>query len=136
MNTYEVTFPGGVRVDTSYRSHTIHTDQPSPLGEDTATSPFDLFFASIAACTGFYALRFCQERHIATEGLGVTLTTERDATKKRVAVVRIDVRLPLDFPEKYRDAIRRAVDQCAVKQHIIEAPQFEIRVEERVPVPA
>jgi ribosomal protein S12 methylthiotransferase accessory factor len=30
------------------------------------------------------------------------------------------------FPEKYRDAIVRAADQCAVKRHILEPPRFEV----------
>jgi ribosomal protein S12 methylthiotransferase accessory factor len=53
MSTFEVSFPGGVRVDASYRGNVVHTDQPAPLGENTAVSPFDLFFASIATCMGF-----------------------------------------------------------------------------------
>src|SRR5690349_20277187 len=50
MSTFEVSFPGGVRVDATYRGHVVHTDQPSPLGTNTAMSPFDLFLASIATC--------------------------------------------------------------------------------------
>lgn len=125
---FEVSFPGGAGVDATFRGHTIHTDQPEPLGANTAMSPFDLFMASIATCAGFYALRFCQERGIATDGLGVTLTPERDPVKKRVATMHIDVRLPDAFPEKYRDAILRAIDQCAVKKHIVEPPEFDVRV--------
>src|ERR1035438_8052938 len=53
--------------------HRVRTDQPRPHGEDSAPAPFDLFLASIATCMGFYALRFCQERGIATEGLGLSL---------------------------------------------------------------
>ena len=38
------------------------------------------------------------------------------------------LRLPSGFPEKYREAIGRAVDQCAVKKHMIEPPAFELTV--------
>ncbi len=132
----EVTFPGGVRVDATYHGHTIRTDQPQPYGENTAPAPFDLFLASIATCAGYYALRFCQERNISTEGLAVTLIPERNAEKKRYTSMRIDLRLPSGFPEKYREAIVRAIDQCAVKKHIVEAPQFEITVAEPAAVGA
>ncbi len=74
-----VSFPGGVAVDARMGSHVVRTDQPAPWGEDGAPAPFDLFLASIATCMGFYALRFCQEREIATEGLGLSLETVRDA---------------------------------------------------------
>ena len=126
----EVTFPGGVRVDATVHGHSIRTDQPQPYGENTAPAPFDLFLASIGTCAGYYALRFCQERSISTEGLGVTLDAERDPVKKRHSVMRIDLRLPPGFPEKYRQAIVRAIDQCAVKKHIVEAPRFEILMSE------
>jgi len=121
-----VSFPGGVAVDALLAGHIIHTDQPSPLGAGTAVSPFDLFFVSIATCMGFYALRFCQERGIATEGLGLTLGTEKNENHKGVANVNVALQLPEGFPEKYVDAIRRAVDACAVKRQIAEPPDFEL----------
>lgn len=123
---YEVTFPGGVAVDTTIDGHTIHTDQPAPHGAGSGPSPFELFLASLATCAGFYALRFCQERGIATEGLRVTLTPEREA--KRLTAVRIEITTPPGFPEKYREAIVRAVDHCAVKRAILEPPAFAVTV--------
>lgn len=124
--SFEVTFPGGVAVEASFRGHTIRTDQPQPLGGDTAMSPFDLFLASIATCMGFYALRFCQERQIPTEGLGVSLTPVRDPEKKRIRTTQVELKLPDGFPVKYRGAILRAVDQCAVKKVIADPPEFEL----------
>jgi putative redox protein len=38
----------------------------------------------------------------------------------------MDVDLPAGFPEKYRDAVLRAVDQCAVKRHLARPPQFKV----------
>ena len=122
-------------VDATYKGHTVRTDQPAPVGTDTAMSPFDLFFASIATCMGFYALRFCQERDLATEGLGLTLQPIRDEATKRVALVRVEVTLPPAFPEKYRAAIERAVDHCAVKKHILQPPEFELRLVSAAVVP-
>ncbi|HSP13989.1 MAG TPA: OsmC family protein [Thermoanaerobaculia bacterium] len=127
--SFEVTFPGGVVVEATYAGHTVRTDQPAISGgTDSAMSPFGLFFASIATCMGFYALRFCRERDINTEGMGLTLTPVRNSQADRVTKVRIDLRLPREFPEKYRQAILRAVDHCAVKKHIVEAPEFEIEI--------
>jgi putative redox protein len=123
-----VSFPGGVAVEASLRGHTVRTDQPAPLGADSAASPFDLFLASIATCMGFYALRFCQERGIAKEGLGLSLETVRDEAQKRLAAIKVSLTLPPGFPEKYREALLRAVDQCAVKKHMVEPPAFELTV--------
>lgn len=129
MSAFEVSFPGGVAVNATFRGNTVATDQPlSAGGGGTAMSPFDLFLASIATCMGFYALRFCQERGIATEGLGLSLEPERDDEKTRVATVKIALTLPDEFPERYRPAILRAVDHCAVKRHVLEPPAFSIDV--------
>jgi putative redox protein len=124
--TIEVTFPGGVAVDARVGGHSVRTDQPAPLGRGSAPSPFDLFLASLATCAGFYALRFCQQRDLPIEGLALSMTPERDASGKRVASVRIEITLPEGFPEKYREAMLRAVDQCTVKRHLAEPPAFEI----------
>lgn len=126
-----ISFPGGVAVDVHYGRHTVHTDQPVAAGgQDTALSPFDLFLASIAGCAGFYALRFCQQRELSTHGLGVTMTQQRDANGKRIEKLEIAVTLPDGFPEKYREAILRAIDQCTVKRHVVEPPEFAIAIAE------
>lgn len=124
-----ISFPGGVAVDATFKGHTIRTDQPVPLGEDSAPSPFDLFLASIGTCMGFYALRFCQERNIATAGLSLGLEPVRDAAGKRVATMKIALQLPHGFPEKYKDAIQRAIDHCAVKRAMSEPPEFELSIQ-------
>ena len=131
MSSFVVSFPGGVAVDATYRGHTVHTDQPQPHGTDTAMSPFDLFLASIATCMGFYALRFCQERSIATEGLGLTLEPIREG--KRLATINVDLRLPVGFPDKYADAIRRAVDLCAVKRVLMDPPAYNVTLTPALP---
>jgi putative redox protein len=123
-----VSFPGGVAVEAGVKGHTVRTDQPAPLGAGSAPSPFELFLASIATCMGFYALRFCQERGIATAGLGLSLETVRDEAKKRLSTIKVALTLPPGFPEKYIGAIRRAVDECAVKKHMVEPPAFELTV--------
>jgi ribosomal protein S12 methylthiotransferase accessory factor len=123
-----VSFPGGVAVEARFRDHTVLTDQPSPVGANSAMSPFDLFLASIATCMGFYALRFCQERDIPTEGLDLQLNPVRDPERKRVAKIEVQVKAPHGFPEKYRAALLRAVDLCAVKRHLHEPPSFEITI--------
>jgi ribosomal protein S12 methylthiotransferase accessory factor len=127
MMNVDIRFPGGVAVEALFDGFTVRTDQPvTQGGGGTAPSPFDLFLASLGTCAGFYALRFCQERKLGTAGLAVRLATERDTKTKRVARVRIEIDLPPGFPEKYVNAIVRAIDQCSVKRHILEPPVFEV----------
>ena len=134
----EIRFPGGLEVEAVHGGYTILTDQPlSQGGSGAAPSPFDLFLASIGTCAGLYALKFCQQRNLDTEGLALSLEQVKDADNKRVAGIRIEITLPPDFPEKYREAVLRAVDQCKVKRHILEAPAFEVTTvrAQRLPIP-
>lgn len=132
MTAINISFPGGVAVDATLNGHTIHTDQPLPLGTDSAMSPFDVFLASIGACMGFYALRFCQQRNIDTRGLGLTLEPLRDADGKHVDTLKVTLQLPPDLPAKYDDALRRAVDLCSVKRHLLDPPAIEVTLKEGV----
>jgi len=123
----EITFPGGVRVNAQYNGFDITTDQPEKNGgENSAPSPFDLFLVSLGTCAGFYALRFCQQRELATDGMRLSLITERNPETKRLDRIEITLNLPDGFPEKYRGAIVRATDQCAVKKVLVDPPEIEL----------
>jgi ribosomal protein S12 methylthiotransferase accessory factor len=124
-----IVYGDNYRIDVAYKGFTVKTDQPVRDGGDgTAPSPFDLFLVSLAACAGYYALAFCKERKIPTEGLAVTMTTERGEVSKMIDKISIVVDPPAGFPEKYRLALSKAVDHCTVKAHILRAPQFEVVV--------
>jgi ribosomal protein S12 methylthiotransferase accessory factor len=123
----EITFPGGVAIEARSDNFVIRSDQPqSNGGENSAPSPFDLFLASLGNCAGFFALRFCQQRQIDTTGMKLTLESERDPERHRLATVRIVIDLPENFPDKYRAAIVKATDQCSVKRAILDPPAFEV----------
>jgi len=133
----ELDFPGGLRVDALVGRHRIATDQSaSQGGEGSAPSPLTHFYASLATCAGFYALRFCRAREIPTDGLSTTLETAHDA-EGRLSGISIRIGLPSGFPERYREAIRRAAEQCAVHQFVLEPAPIEIEVapSEEAPAP-
>jgi len=129
MKDITIKFPGGSRVDAHFDGHVVKTDQSVQHGgEGSAAEPFDLFFVSIATCVGIYVLEFCEARKIDSEGLGVRLRAERDPEKKLFTPIRIEIRLPDGFPEKFKPAIVRVANLCTVKRHIMTAPEFEVDV--------
>ena len=133
MPEIKVTFPGGLRVDAEYKGHVVKTDQPVHQGgEGTASSPFDLFLVSIAACAGFYALAFCKERNIPTEKAGVVMRMEKNPETKMIGKISIEIDLPAEFPERYKRAIIKAVDTCTVKAHLERPPVIEIELKTSV----
>ena len=122
-----MSFPGGLRVDADYKGFTVKSDQPEGEGGDnSAPSPFDLFFCSIGTCAGFYVLSFCRERDIPTDNIRVVLSTVRNSETRMVTDVNIDIQLPADFPEKYVKAVKASADKCTVKKHVLKPPAFNI----------
>ena len=126
-----IVFPGGMRVSAEFGSFAVETDQPvGGGGEAAAPTPFDHFVASIGTCVGYYALKFLRQRELPTEGFELTLSTVEDPERHMIAEIVIKMVLPADFPERYRAAIVRAVDQCAVKKHLTDPPRFTTIVEQ------
>ena len=125
----KITFPGGKKVNAEFDGTVIRTDQPPASGgEGSAPSPFEYFLASIGTCAGIYALSFCQERNISSEGMSISQRMEftEVAGKRRVSKVSLELTLPPGFPEKYRNAIVKAAELCTVKKAIFDPPEFSV----------
>jgi len=128
----EIVFPEGMVVEARFDGFSVLTDQPEKNGgRNSAPAPFDLFMASLGTCAGFFALRFCRERELSTEGLKLSIETERDDEKHPLSKVRIAIELPAGFPEKYRQTIIRAIDQCSVKRAMLDPPEFDVVTEQK-----
>jgi ribosomal protein S12 methylthiotransferase accessory factor len=127
-NTMTVGFPGGKRVDASYNGFVIASDQAVDAGGDaSAPEPFDYFLASLATCAGIYVLGFCQKRNIPHEDISLVQSWERDEKTRRLSDIRITIEVPPDFPDKYRNALVRAANQCSVKKVLENPPAFDVR---------
>jgi ribosomal protein S12 methylthiotransferase accessory factor len=123
----EIYFAGNKRVNANYKGFTIQTDQPIESGGDGgALSPFDLFLVSLGTCAGYFVLQFMQRRGLDTDDARVLMSMQRDPESHMVSKVSMELKLPAGFPDKYRDAVTRVVDQCTVKRHIEQPPVFEI----------
>ncbi|MFO7460462.1 MAG: OsmC family protein [Desulfatiglandales bacterium] len=123
--TIDVTFPGGKRVDAAIGGMMIRTDQTVENGgTGTAPEPLQLFLASIATCAGIYALEFCQARQIPSENMALSMSCEFDEKKQFIQRLHIDLKVPPDFPERYKKAVIRVMDLCSVKKHIMKPPEF------------
>ncbi len=112
---------------------TVETDQPTDAGgEGNAPSPYLIFLAAIGTCAGVYVEEFCSHRGIPTEALSLTqkaeFTTDGDG-RRSLSKISLVIHLPAGFPEKYRNAVVKAAELCAVKKAIMNPPEFEIRTE-------
>ncbi len=117
-----ISFPGGMRVDAHVGPHVIRTDQPP---EASAPTPFVHFLASIGTCAGVYVLGFCRQRGVDPAGIRITERIHGNG-RGGVGAVDILIHLPEGFPEKYRAAVVRAADQCAVKEAFRNPPEIRV----------
>jgi len=123
----KIGFPGNRKVAAAFDGFTVLTDQPVEAGGDgSAPAPFDLFLASIGTCAGIFVLSFCRKRDIPTAGLELIQTADWDEIQHKVTKITLEIRLPKDFPEKYKDSLINAAALCTVKKHLQDPPAFEI----------
>jgi putative redox protein len=118
-----INFPGGSRVDAHFGTFTVATDQPPAA---SAPSPFEVFLSSIGTCAGIYILGFCKQRHLSTEGIRIVEQIDHSRVSGMVETIGLEIQIPPEFPEKYRDSLIRSAELCAVKKQIENPPIFEI----------
>jgi putative redox protein len=122
-----ISFPGGARVDAHFGPYTLRTDQPPEGGgEGSAPTPFATFLASIGTCAGIYVLGFCRQRGLLTDGIRIVQRVTANRATGMVVTIGLDIHVPASFPEKYRNALIRSAEQCAVKKHMESPPRFEV----------
>jgi ribosomal protein S12 methylthiotransferase accessory factor len=130
MSDMEITFPGGKKVNANWHGFEIATDQPAGGGgEGSAPTPFDLFLASLGTCAGIFVLGFIQSRGLSAEGLKIIQSMDWDQEAHLMKKISFKITLPEGFPEKYKDAVIKAAEQCLVKRTMHTPPAFEITTE-------
>jgi len=123
----EIFFEGKKQVCARYHGHVIRTDQPVEAGGDSsAPAPFDLFLASIGTCAGIYVKSFCAQRDIPSDDIKIIQTMEFDQETRLIGRILLDIQLPKEFPEKYKEALVNTANLCAVKKHLLHPPEFDV----------
>jgi len=89
-------------------------------------SPFLIFLATAGMCSAVFVQAFMHQRGISTEGVKIVQKMNYDHIANHVGDMDIHIDLPEGFPEKYQRAIVNVVNQCPVKQHLINPPTFNV----------
>ena len=118
-----IDFPGGLRVDAHFGSHTVPTDQPPA---STAPMPFELFLASIGTCAGIYVLGFCRQRNLPTDGIRI-IQRNHPAGTGMIEKIDLEIQVPSSFPAQYYDALIRSAELCKVKKTLEHPPIFDVK---------
>jgi putative redox protein len=125
--TIEIHFDGNKKISAHMGEQIIRTDQPVGAGgEGSAPSPFDLFLASIGTCAGIYIKGFCDQRGIDAGNIKVLQHLHFNQETRLFDTMDIEIILPADFPEEYKDALVRTADLCTVKKHLKDPPEIRV----------
>ena len=118
---------GGDRFEIAVRGHRITVDQPEAMGgDDTAPTPTELFVASLASCSAFYARRYLSRHDLPVEGLRVETTYVMGTTPSRVSSFDITVHLPAGVPESRHKPLLAMIDRCTVHGTLTHEPEVTI----------
>lgn len=125
------TLDGGKKVTAHLDGEfSVPTDQPREEGgEGSAPTPVELLLCSLATCAGVYVEDFCSHRGIPVDRIRLVQDArfvKGEDGKTRIGSVTLTIELPSDFPEKYRDAVRRAAELCTVKRIMQNPPEFVV----------
>ncbi len=89
-------------------------------------SPFLIFLATAGMCSAVFVQAFMQQRGLSTEGVKIVQKMNYNQFTNQVHDIDIHIDLPAHFPEKYKSAIVNVVNQCPVKQHLLQPPTFNV----------
>ncbi len=89
-------------------------------------SPFLIFLATAGMCSAVFVQAFMQQRGLSTEGVRIIQRMNYNRFSNQVHDIDIHIDLPEHFPAKYRNAIVNVVNQCPVKQHLLQPPTFNV----------
>jgi len=123
----EIYFDGNKKVNAKLNGNIIPTDQPlQGGGEGTAPAPFDLFLSSIGTCAGIYVKGFCDQRGISSDNIKIIQKMNFNPSTRLIDKIDLEIQLPEDFPDKYKEAVINSANLCAVKRHMQEPPAFGV----------
>jgi ribosomal protein S12 methylthiotransferase accessory factor len=98
----------------------IPSDQPVPFGDDTAPAPYDIFLSGVAACTAYFAQRYCRKWNLSHDGMAVELEPVFNA-QHLLTDIRLRLKVPAGFPREHIPGLLRNAGACPVKK-TLEAP--------------
>jgi putative redox protein len=115
----DIYFDGNKKVNAVIDGFTVKTDQPTQSGGDnSASTPFNLFLASLGTCAGIYVKGFCDQRGIDTTDIRIAMDYTYDPIRKMIVKFIMHIHVASDFPEQYEAAVIKTASLCAVKRHL------------------
>lgn len=121
----------GVQLAVAVRGHRVIIDQPKEEGgDDQGITPVEMFIASLGACIGYFAVRFCRRHNLPTEGLAAAVSWDYAEQPHRIGTISPRVNLPKGFPAAMKDRLQKVVEGCTIHNSLTHPPQIEVLLQE------
>lgn len=117
------------RVTSTVRNHTVTLDAPVEQGGlDAGPTPVELLAAAVGACMAIHIAKYCKTAKVPYEGFGMSLDFQVVKDPLRIGSITVDIEMPPGFPEDRIAAVKRAADQCTVKNTLKESTSVDVEV--------
>jgi uncharacterized OsmC-like protein len=117
------------RVTAAVRGHHLTLDVPAEQGGmDAGPTPVELLVAAVGSCMAMHIAKYCKGAKLPHEGFGIDLDFQMSKDPLRIGSIMADITLPLGFPQDRIDAVRRAAEQCPVKNTLKESTALDMDI--------
>jgi len=121
-------------VTATVRNHTLILDAPPELGGmDVGPTPVELLAMAVGTCMAMHIVKFCKASRLPHEGLALSVDFQLAKNPPRVASMTVGIESPPGFPEDHIPALKRAAEQCVVKNTLSQDTSVDVEVLAAVP---
>ena len=125
----KVEFEGKKKFKAKVRNHEVITDLPeSKGGDDSASTPSELFVVSIGTCAGLYVMRYLETAKLDATGLSIDLDWEFHKEEPRISRIDIAINVPNTKLGNRKKAVIAAAGKCVIHQTLHNAPEMNVNV--------
>ena len=129
MSLISIKHESNLRVSAGVRQHKLTLDVPAEDGgTDAGPTPVELLTAAMGACMAMHIAKYCRAAKLPHEGFGIDLDFQLAKDPLRVGSLTVDITLPPDFPENRIEAVKRAAQQCTVKNTLKDSTAVDVEV--------
>lgn len=129
MSLISIKHENGLRVSAGIRQHKVVLDVAAgDGGTDTGPTPVELLVSALGACMAMHVAKYCQAARLPCDGFSVDLDFQIARDPLRVGSIAVDIHLPPGFPEDRIEAVKRAAQQCTVKNTLNEGTAVDVEV--------
>ena len=117
------------RVRATIRRHQLVLDVPANQGgTDAGPTPVELLAAALGSCVAMHVAKYCKGAKLPYEGFGIDVDHQVVTNPLRIGSMAVDITMPPDFPEDRFESVKRAAQQCTVKNTLKDTTAVDVEV--------